>query len=743
MLADMRNLKLSLRNCHGIRELDAELPFERLKKGELEPRQAVAIYAPNGTMKSSFARTFLDLARGKDSSDHVFPDRETIREILDDSGNAPEQDSVAVFLAYDEQYAPDKYATTLLVNAPLRKEFESIQKDLMKVEGELTKALKKTAQTKQDVIQLVSQTFTKEDDNFFGALTRIAYDVEQLEEPLYEGYPYDLLFNSSVDKILADPKLGQMLSDYVLRLNKLLDESTFFSRNSFNYYNAETLSKSLVSQGYFKANHSLLLTGEAVPREVSSEKELAGLIVEEKRHIAEDPELTARLEQLGKALNANQATRDFFQFVSDRPELVAEFENAERFKEKLWTSYFKVHADLFDQAVNLHKASKERRKDIFEAAAAERTQWESVIELFNERFDVPFTLVPKNRVKVMLAQEAFLTIDFEFKDGGGSAKVEREHLLQILSTGEKKALYILNILFEVEARRNSEAPSLFVIDDIADSFDYKNKYAIIHYLKEMEQVPSFRLVILTHNFDFLRTIYGRGVVSWGECFVAEKSSERVKLSRMDGNLITNPFEGDLKRKMFTSLLERIACIPFTRNILEYSRGSKDPDYLRLTSLLHLKSGSLGITQGELDQLFHKAFLGGSDQAWADADEIVIEAIWRAADACLVADEGVNFANKIVLAIALRLRAESLMLKLISDPAAVDHITKNQTWELFRLVELSGSASDQELRLLRSVLLTTAETLHINSFMYEPIIDMSDQSLRGLYAKVSALDSAAG
>jgi hypothetical protein len=45
----------------------------------------------------------------------------------------------------------------------------------------------------------------------------------------------------------------------------------------------------------------------------------------------------------------------------------------------------------------------------------------------------------------------------------------------------------------------------------------------------------------------------------------------------------------------------------------------------------------------------------------------------------------------------------------------------------------------ELRLLRSVLLTTAETLHVNSFMYEPIIDMSDQSLRNLYARVADLD----
>lgn len=735
----MRKLQLSLRNCHGIREMDATLPFERTKKNLTEPRQAVAIYAPNGTMKSSFARTFLDYSRGQDSSDHVFPERETRREILDENGNEPDAANVAVFLAYDEQYTPDKYATTLLVNAPLREEFETIQKGLSKIEGELVNALKKTARTKQDVGQLVSQTFTKEDDNFFGALTRVSYEVEQMEGPVFADIPYDLFFNASVEKVLSDPKLRELLSDYVERLNELLENSTFFSRASFNYYNAESVSKSLVSQGYFKAKHSLLLSGEDAPREVSSEADLTKLISDEKQRITGDSELMVRLGGLEKALNANQGTRDFFQFVSDRPELLAEFDNTDRFKEKLWVSYFKVHGELFAEAVEAHKSSEERRKKILETAAAERTQWETVIELFNERFDVPFTLVPRNRVKVMLAQEPFLTIDFDFKDGGGSTRVDREHLLQVLSTGEKKALYILNILFEVEARRESGELSLFVIDDIADSFDYKNKYAIIHYLKEMGAETNFRMVILTHNFDFLRTIYGRGVVSWGECFMAEKSAERVKFSKMSGDLITNPFEGDLKRKIFTSALERIACIPFARNILEYSRGSKDRDYLRLTSLLHLKSGSRSITQGDLDQMFRKAFIGLEADDWADPEESVIDSIYREADACLEADEGVNFANKIVLAIAVRLRAESFMLKLINEPAVTDEIKKNQTWKLFNIVENGGLGGKDELRLLRSVLLTTAETLHVNSFMYEPIIDMSDQSLRNLYARVADLD----
>ena len=52
---------------------------------------------------------------------------------------------------------------------------------------------------------------------------------------------------------------------------------------------------------------------------------------------------------------------------------------------------------------------------------------------------------------------------------------------------------MLNIIFEVEVRKNLKHETLFVVDDIADSFDYKNKYAIIEYLKDISgemRMPS-------------------------------------------------------------------------------------------------------------------------------------------------------------------------------------------------------------------------------------------------------------
>lgn len=354
---------------------------------------------------------------------------------------------------------------------------------------------------------------------------------------------------------------------------------------------------------------------------------------------------------------------------------------------------------------------------------------------------MPFTLVPRNREKVMLAQESFLTLDFEFKDGGGASHMDREHLLRVLSTGERKAFYILNVLFEVEARKEAEGTTLFVIDDIADSFDYKNKYAIIQYLKDMSEQDKFRLIILTHNFDFLRTIFGRNVVTYGGCFMAEKSVDRVTLTPMAGSIITNPFTKDFKKKIFTDGMRRVASIPFTRNLIEYSRGNKDADYLTLTSLIHLKEGTRTTTQAELDRIFGEVFPGLSGGPWSDGNESVLDMVYAQAEIALTADEGVNFANKIVLSMAIRLRAEEFMVSALDADGFDETITSNQTWHLFNAFKQRGLGSEPTLDSLRRVLLITPENIHINSFMYEPILDMSDHSLRELYSEVKMLSSA--
>jgi len=195
------------------------------------------------------------------------------------------------------------------------------------------------------------------------------------------------------------------------------------------------------------------------------------------------------------------------------------------FKQDVWRSYLKTHFALYEEFMKTFDLVEKRKEEIEAEAGRERTKWDDVITEFNDRFIVPFKLVPKNKAAVVLKDEPILSLGFIFRDPDGEKDVEQSALLGGLSQGEKKAYYILNIIFDVTVRKEAATETLFIVDDVADSFDYRNKYAIIEYLKEMASVPFFRLVILTHNFDFFRTLMSREVVPYGHCLMAYKQTQ--------------------------------------------------------------------------------------------------------------------------------------------------------------------------------------------------------------------------
>ena len=121
----MNKLKIKFQYCYGIKKLEKEFNFSN---------RTFSIYAPNGSMKTSFAKTFDDCSKDRETTDLAFPNRTTIREILSDN-QAINPENIFVIEPYNQNYQSEKIST-LLANKELKKEYESIHKDIDKTKNE-------------------------------------------------------------------------------------------------------------------------------------------------------------------------------------------------------------------------------------------------------------------------------------------------------------------------------------------------------------------------------------------------------------------------------------------------------------------------------------------------------------------------------------------------------------------------------------------------------------------------------
>ena len=88
--------------------------------------------------------------------------------------------------------------------------------------------------------------------------------------------------------------------------------------------------------------------------------------------------------------------------------------------------------------------------------------------------------------------------------------------------------------------------------------------------------------------------------------------------------------------------------------------------------------------------------------------------------------------------ASRLKAEQFMIKYINEPNFIENISENQTTKLLSKFKEEYPNEHQTIEVLDKIVLMTPENIHLNSFMYEPILDMSDDHLKNVYREISIL-----
>jgi len=669
----MKKLLVELEHCYGIKKLRAEFDFE--SNGDV-----FAIYAPNGVMKTSFANTFRDISQGVDPSDRIWKKNVTKCIITSENGNALEEKSVFVIEPYNEGYRSDQIST-LLVNESLRKSYDEIHKEIDEKAEALVAELKPRTGLKTGIKEEFSKAITHDPKDFFRALGRVKEEVGEENDTPLGDVVYNDIFNTKVEALLADQAFREKIQDYIEKYDELMSKSTFFKKGVFTHNNASDIAKNLNTNGFFKAEHSVFLRINGEKKEISTLKELQSAIQSEKDLILTDDNLKAAFEAIDKQLTKNTDLRRFRLCLEENQIVLTELANPESLRQKLWVAYLIRAEKEYLELLEVFNKGKVKISEIIEKAKNERTRWAEVIGIFNERFSVPFVVRMDNQEDVILKSDA-PSICFDFLEDEGNkdsnvTPIDEVALKEVLSHGEKRALYILNIIFEVEARKDANQRTLFIVDDIADSFDYKNKYAIIEYLKDVSEDDGFQQIILSHNFDFYRTVSSRLHLERASRILASKTSEEVFLQE-EIYQRSDPFSHWRKNLSDKPML--IASIPFLRNLAEFS--GDDESYEKLTSLLHIKTDTAQVTVANLEALIksilhHQTQLTLNDPASSVKDLIHQTASQISEDQ----SETSALEEKIVLSIAIRLKAEEFMIGKINDQNFWEAITRNQTVKL--------------------------------------------------------------
>lgn len=687
--------------------------------------RAQLIYAPNGTMKSSFANIFEFVSQDKIGkvADRIFLEKPTICEITIND-NLIDKDEVVVVNA--ETITSQNSITRFIARTELKNRYDEIYNELLDEKAKFMVYLKRQSRSSDCEGEL--KAVYNEGETFFEYLHRIEKDLSNTLEEY--SFKYNDIFDkgNKVKVFLESNK--NLLDDYLQRYTQLLEHSKFFNKssNSFGTVQASNLLNSLSDNSFFDAGHQINLQSNDI---IVSRKELADLIQEEVDQILKDADLLKKFDKVDKALGKNAELKAFKTLLENDQTLLVELKDYEGFRNKIWLSHISVLEKETRLILDIYKSRKAELLQIIGRANDDVEKWNTTIEIFNSRFYVPFTISLQNQSDIILKNDIPKLI-FTYK-GNIIPNNDEKLLLEVLSRGESRAYYILRFLFEIESRIEDNSNLLIVFDDVADSFDYKNKYAIIEYIKDLLDQPNVNAVILTHNFDFYRTVAKRLSIK-PTSFMASKCNQgivKINKGKYFEDVFKNIFVKNYNNEKFF-----IGLIPFVRNLFEYL--ANDEAYNFLTSCLHIKSNTKSITADEVHKYLKKVILDKAEINLEFKNKKIIDIIFDEAEkiTAFFTDHSIDLEDKLIVSIACRLKAELYMIDQISIDE-LNNINKDQTQKLYQLCKEKG-IDPITLKLLNRVNLITPEHIHVNSFMFEPLVDMSMNHLVDLYKDISAL-----
>ena len=159
----MNFIDIKLKNCFGIGRFHHKFEYKQVKTNSF------LIYAPNGTMKTSFAKTLDLISKNEPKSmpgDSVYSDRISEYKVFTDVGQIPIE-SILVVNAENSSFDATDKISSFIASKDLKKKYDKIYSELENQKSEYLKKLKQISQSTDCEVEFVNTFSESSKSNFF------------------------------------------------------------------------------------------------------------------------------------------------------------------------------------------------------------------------------------------------------------------------------------------------------------------------------------------------------------------------------------------------------------------------------------------------------------------------------------------------------------------------------------------------------------------------------------------------
>lgn len=371
----MNKLNIELTNCFGIDSLKHEFDFG---KGN-----TFSIYARNGLMKTSFAKTFQLIQQGKKEniSDAIFGEPGSA--IVQIDGQDIEKKQVFVVKSYESSYESD--ISSLLIKGDIQTQL----KDVFKVRTKLLKALEKDSglkikrtslgKTVYELEPTIVKDFDFNEKDILSNLMELASYEPEIE---CSDIPYSVIFDDTVLKKIKDTKFQEGIRDFITSSDEIYSSFEYLEKGNLTLPKLKDLKKSLVKDAFFVKQNKVILSGQdAITNSEALEQHISNI----ETKIQQTPAYKA-IENL---LNDSKGIvlKDI---IETNPEIIGflALDKLQTLKKCLWGSYIRHNSILFEELCDKYNDFSEA----IDALEIDDTPWKKALDIFNQRFTVPFMM---------------------------------------------------------------------------------------------------------------------------------------------------------------------------------------------------------------------------------------------------------------------------------------------------------------------------------------------------------------